>query len=138
MIGRFAWALDPVIEAFDGSIERRAEVYGNIGEWTAAFEHRALAAILQAAGVPAAPVLQPREMLDDPQLAHRSFYRNIPGTSARTISPAWRFAFTPLRVSTPPPEFGEHNDAVLRGLLHLDGAFIASLEARDIVRFGMS
>jgi crotonobetainyl-CoA:carnitine CoA-transferase CaiB-like acyl-CoA transferase len=137
LLGEPEWARAERFATAAGRLAARAEIDGQIAAWTAGHEHRALAARLQDAGVPAAPVLQPHELPEDPQLTHRRFYREIPGTDARTISGAWRFAGTPVSIATPPPEFGEHNDLVLRGLLGLDDALIRSLEERDIIRYGL-
>ena len=137
LMGAPAWAQDAALATASARLVAREDIDRHLAVWTAPHEHRALAERLQAAGVPAAPVLQPHEMPGDPQLLHRSFYRDIPGTDARTITGAWRFVQTPHTIQTPPPEFGEHNDRVLRGLLQLDDAFIRSLEERDIIRYGM-
>ncbi len=136
-MGAPSWAQAASLATAAGRLAAREEIDGHIAGWTAAEEHRALAARLQAAGVPAAPVLQPHEMQEDPQLVHRQFYRDIPGTGTRTISGAWRFGSTATGIQSPPPEFGEHNDRVLRGLLHLDDALLRSLEERDIIRYGL-
>ncbi|MDA0302421.1 MAG: CoA transferase, partial [Chloroflexi bacterium] len=136
-MGSPAWAQTPAYAAAAGRMAALEVIDREIARWTAAHEHRALAARLQEAGVPAAPVLQPHELAEDPQLAHRAFYRAIPGANARTVRGAWRFASTPTEVVSPPPEFGEHNDWALRGLLGLGDDEIRALEERDVIRYGL-
>lgn len=137
VMGSPPWAQDDALTTASGRLACVDEIDRQLNAWTGAHEHRALAARLQQAGVPAGPVLQPHELLDDPQLAHRAFYRTIPGTDAHTINAAWRFMGTPISIQSPPPEFGQDNDWVLRGLLDLSEAEVRALEAQGIIRYGL-
>ena len=127
VMGTPAWAGEADFAGASGRHERQKEVDGRIAEWTREQDHREVMELLQAAGVPAGAVLHPEEMLEDPQLLHRGFYRDVPGTDLRTVSPGWQFAGTPMPVTAPPPEFGQDNDWVLRDLLGLSDEVIQSL-----------
>jgi crotonobetainyl-CoA:carnitine CoA-transferase CaiB-like acyl-CoA transferase len=110
-----------------------------LGEWTSRLDHYEVAHRLQAAGVPAGPVLDARDAFTDPHFLARQFFDRVQhpaetGVGCRPqLGRPWRFsAFT---VPTPPPgpRLGEANDRVLRGLLGLDDAAMASLAERGVI-----
>lgn len=90
-----------------------------IGAFTRDRGAREVAELLQAVGVEAFPVLTPPELLTDPHLDARGFFRNVPvddGTAARTARlPGSPFHGLPVAVR-PAPRFGEHTASVLAGL----------------------
>ena len=47
------------------------------------------------------------------------------GTTVPIVGPSWKFSRTPVRIRTPAPSLGEHNDAILAAL---------GLGAEDIAR----
>jgi crotonobetainyl-CoA:carnitine CoA-transferase CaiB-like acyl-CoA transferase len=102
-----------------------------ISAWTTGRSHRDAAEQLQAAGVPAEPVLTIPELVVDPHLNERAFWEEVTHRDAgtwTTEAPAWRFSRTPAHVRLPAPTFGEHNDYVFRDLLGLSDDDIAALE----------
>jgi crotonobetainyl-CoA:carnitine CoA-transferase CaiB-like acyl-CoA transferase len=102
-----------------------------ISEWTAGRTHYDASAQLQAAGVPAEPVLTIPELVVDPHLRERGFWEDVTNRASGTWTmeaPAWRFSRTPAHVRLPAPVFGEHNDYVFRELLGLSDDEIAALE----------
>src|SRR5690606_17334527 len=93
---------------------------------------------LQAAGVPAAPVLTPAQMYTDPQLTASGYYQAIehPLTGVRRY-PGWPFRDggpqrTRLEHRQRSPLLGEHNEEVLRGLGMAPDA-IAALRAAGVI-----
>lgn len=82
-------------------------------EWETFFQDR---------HVPASRVRQMREAIADPHLATRGvihrFPDGAPGIDGAFGVPlaAFKFAHGTPRIDTPPPQFGEHTDAVLAGL----------------------
>ena len=102
---------------------------------TRAWDARDLAERLAASGVPAAAVIRPPEVADNPQIRHREMFEvedhpltgrhRLPGLPFRMDGvPAW--------VRAPSPLLGEHNDEVL-GELGLDPGARADLRARGII-----
>jgi len=76
------------------------------------------------------PVNTVAEALTDPQLRHRGM---VVGDGPRVMpGPPIKLSETPATVRTPPATFGEHTDAVLRGL-GMGDAEIARLRADGIV-----
>lgn len=134
-LSRADWAADPRLATADGRREHHEELDGGIGAWAAELDHREAAAHLQAAGVPAAPVLANYELLTDPHLHQRQFYISIDHPEAGVLPFAgmpWKFSRTPGRVTRPAPRFAEHNDYVLGELLGLDQESIEELERSEI------
>jgi crotonobetainyl-CoA:carnitine CoA-transferase CaiB-like acyl-CoA transferase len=107
-----------------------------VGAWTRTRDKREAMMELQAAGVLAAAVLHPWEVLDDPHLEAREFFLRIthpecgthryPGTVAK-------LRHRQLRPEAPAPLLGEHNEEILCGLLGLEEAAYRQLLADDIV-----
>ena len=102
-----------------------------ISEWTAGRAHREAAEQLQAADVPAEPVLTIPELVVDPHLTERGFWEEVTHRDSgtwTTEAPAWRFSRAPAHVRLPAPAFGEHNDYVFGELLGLSADEIVALE----------
>jgi len=107
-----------------------------ITAWTAQRPKGAAAAALQAAGVPAAPVSNGQDIARDPALRAAGFFTFLDHPQAgRHEYPglAYRLERTPGSVRSPAPCFGQHNHAVLAGLLGLSDAAIAALYAAGAV-----
>ena len=112
------------------------ELDGFIEAWTVQRDHYDVMRILQNAGVACGPVLNGREVLNDPHLNSRSFFVNISHPEAGTHP----YAGVPIRLSESPASFrlpapclGEHNRDVLGGMLRLTDAEIASLVEKKVI-----
>jgi crotonobetainyl-CoA:carnitine CoA-transferase CaiB-like acyl-CoA transferase len=108
-----------------------------IGDWTQEQDHIEAFHLLQRAGVKAAPVLNGKEMLQDPHLRERQHFdildhrrfgpRPIP---RHLVAKFDRMDPKPDRAA---PTLGEHNAEVLQGLAGLSGEEIADMEAQQII-----
>ena len=95
------------------------------------FTRAEVTALLEAAGVPCAPINSIPQVFDEPQLKHRDMLRRLPhatGTVPSVVSPL-NFAQTPLRFDRGPPTLGEHTAEVLAEL----GLDHQALAARGVV-----
>ena len=133
-LGRPLWATDE----FAGAAARLADVdhlETMLAESFATQDAGAVVERLVDRGVPAARVLRPAAMYDDPQLAAREFYVPIdhPLTGVRRY-PAWpmRFSFAEFPHRFGAPTLGGDNAEVLAEL-GVDPATLADLEAAGIV-----
>ena len=112
--------------------ERRDEVAAAV----AARSNHELAHALQAAGVAAAPVLSPPEVIADPQLEHREHWRRLEhpemGRSLYNGQP-FRFARHEVQPTTPAPLLGQHTDEICEELLGLSPEQIAHLRTTDVL-----
>ncbi|SHN47921.1 Crotonobetainyl-CoA:carnitine CoA-transferase CaiB [Cryptosporangium aurantiacum] len=113
VLGLDAVARDPRFATADARAHNRAELDDLVGGACASRAKDALARELQAAGVPAAPVQRPDEVLDDPQLASLGFYQTVPGDSLIQRGFIARLSRTPAQVRRRAPRLGEHTDDVL-------------------------
>jgi crotonobetainyl-CoA:carnitine CoA-transferase CaiB-like acyl-CoA transferase len=86
---------------------------------------------LEAAGVPAGPILSVPEVFDDPQVRHREMavHMQHPLRSApvELIGSPIKYSATPVEYRHAPPPIGHDTDAVLAELLNLDAGRIAAL-----------
>ena len=94
---------------------------------------------LQAQGVPAAPIQTIDRVLADPQLARRRMIVEMEhprhGPLPTLGSPIKVDGRMDLDVA-PPPDLGEHTEAVLRDLLHYPAERVESLARAGVVRKG--
>ncbi|TMB96741.1 MAG: CoA transferase [Chloroflexi bacterium] len=101
-----------------------------IAGWTRKHDKRGAAAALQAAGVPASPVLTVIDIFEDEHLRARGFFEPVSHTVAGVSeieAPHWRMSETPAHIRLPAPSFAEHNHYVFRDLLGLTDQEIADL-----------
>ncbi len=106
-----------------------------IAAWTRTISPQEAADALQAAGIPAHPVLRIPEVFADEHLRARDFFEEISHPVAGTWeieAPHWRMSETPAHVRLPPPCFAEHNHYVFRGLLGLSADEYVALEAEGV------
>jgi formyl-CoA transferase len=92
--------------------------------------------LLEAAGVPCAPIQDYGQVFQDPHLLARGFYWDAPHPAlgpVRQLGSPMRLSDTPVRRERAGPLFGEHSEAVLRDLGYSDEA-VAGLVAAGVVR----
>ena len=114
----------------------REHALGDVTVAVAARGNRELAEALQAAGVPAAPVLSPPEVIADAQLTHREHWRILDHPEmGRTLynGQPFRFARHEVQPTTPAPLLGQHTDEICEQLLGLSPQEIADLRTTDIL-----
>lgn len=112
-----------------------AELDRIISDWTRDRDAYEVAELLQARGIPAAPVLKATEIPGNPQLRAREFVETLehPETGAqRYAGVAWRLSHTPGRLGGPAPGIGRHSAEVLREYLAMPDADIERMVARGI------
>ena len=98
--------------------------------WSQLRDHYTAAQELQAAGVPASPVLANWEIASDNHLHDRGYFVTVRNPKAGThFFPGfpWRFERTPARVRRPAPLFAEHNKEVFSELLGMPDEAIREL-----------
>jgi crotonobetainyl-CoA:carnitine CoA-transferase CaiB-like acyl-CoA transferase len=114
----------------------RHELASIIGSWTRRHGKHELALLLQAAGVPAAPVNNASDVARDEALLRSGFIRALDHPEAgRHAYPSLSYQLdrTPGGISRAAPCFGEHNEQTLVGLLGLSADRVAALVASGAV-----
>jgi crotonobetainyl-CoA:carnitine CoA-transferase CaiB-like acyl-CoA transferase len=135
-LGSPAWAADP---RFAGVRERRAardEIDAALASACAAADRDALVDRLLDAGVPAAPVVHPGLIAENPQVRARGFLERVahPVAGSHEVPGLpMRFSDVPHWQRMPAPTLGQHTAEVLRELLGLDDATIEDLRAERII-----
>ena len=131
-MGTPEWALDARFARNAGRLEHQAELDARISEWTQGFDRYALAEQLQAAGVQAAPVQDSRDVIADPQLAHREHFVPLEHVHLGRVwceRSGMRLSEAPGKLTSPGPNLGQHDREILGGLLGLSDERIAELVA---------
>lgn len=130
------WGADPRVATNASRLENRAEVMQKLAAAIARWNRDAFVEAAVAAGVPAGPVLDVREVIEDPHVRARGLVEafahptlgQFPG-----LKVPFRFTgFDPLDVDRP-PMLGEHTDAILRERLGMDDAAIAALRKEGAI-----
>jgi crotonobetainyl-CoA:carnitine CoA-transferase CaiB-like acyl-CoA transferase len=135
VMGRPDLAGDPDLASVSGRMRAHDRLDDEIAGWTTGQTAAEAAAALQAAGVPAAPVLAPGDLSADINLLARDFFRTLPHPEygqIRVTAPVWRFAGHDLGVRTA-PGFGEHNREVLTDILGYAAEDIDALERDGVL-----
>ena len=75
--------------------------------------------LLNDAGVPSGPIYTIDQMFDDPQVKHLGLAAPVPtgsqdGRPLTVVAQPFSMSRTPSKMVAPPPDFGEHNDEVLK------------------------
>ena len=122
---------DPHFATAEQRRENHDELDRIISEWTISQEAYAVTHLLQAAGVPARPVLRGPDLLADAHYKDRGTFVTVdhPQVGPKQYPGIpWRMSATPGRVRWPSPTLGQHNRDVYGELLGLTGPEIDLLE----------
>ena len=122
---------DPHFATAEQRRENHDELDRIISEWTISREAYAVTHLLQAAGVPAGPVLRGPDLLADAHYKDRGTFVTVdhPQVGPKQYPGIpWRMSATPGRVRWPSPTLGQHNRDVYGELLGLTGPEIDLLE----------
>ena len=122
---------DPHFATAEQRRENHDELDRIISEWTISQEAYAVTHLLQAAGVPAGPVLRGPDLLADAHYKDRGTFVTVdhPQVGPKPYPGIpWRMSATPGRVRWPSPTLGQHNRDVYGELLGLTGPEIDLLE----------
>ncbi|MBL4581886.1 MAG: CoA transferase [Gammaproteobacteria bacterium] len=136
LMGEDHWLADP---RFKDDISR-----GDNGElisertatWCAQRTSKQVLAEMEAARLPAGPVLSPQEVLDDPHVAAKGLFQYVeyPGLDkpAPLMKTPVELSETPGEIRTRPPTLGEHTDEIMQEIGYSE-AEIADLREKRVV-----
>ena len=120
-----------------GRVADRAALEGRVSQWTQSHNLRDLLEICGGAGLAIGPIYSPAEIVTDPHIIARESIITVEesetGKPIRMASPAGRFSGFKGSVRHVGPLLGEHNDAVLGGLLNYSSEEIAELRRKGII-----
>ncbi|VEG41797.1 putative acyl-CoA transferase/carnitine dehydratase [Mycolicibacterium flavescens] len=105
--------------------------------WLGARDAEAAVEELVRAGVPAAVVVSPSLVTENPQLRHRGFFERLhhsrTGENLYPCPPFTPLADSQTWLQRPPPTLGEHNAEVLTTLCGLTASDLERLEAQGVI-----
>jgi crotonobetainyl-CoA:carnitine CoA-transferase CaiB-like acyl-CoA transferase len=139
IMGRAELAQDERFRARDARVRHYKELDAEISKWTA-FETKARAiAALNAAGIPAAEVRDPKAAVHDPRVVAR--HETVPMVHPQygladgiyAMGLPIRFSEAVAGFDQPPPGLGEHNQRVYGEILGYDANRIAELRAQGVI-----
>jgi len=136
-LGDPAWAGDDRFRTADDRLRHQEEIDGRLGEWTSERSAQEVMHLLQSAGVSAGVVQRSSDLLRDPQLAHRRFFRYMDHAEMGNIPYSghqFRIRGYESEPRFPAPLLGQHNELVLRDILGMtDEEITEALAAGAIV-----
>lgn len=116
LMGRPAWC-DGDLSTVAGRRRRADDVDARLSQWIARQPLGPTLQRLADAGVPAAPVVSPSLVTDNPQLRDRGFFESLhhprTGSGLYPCPPFALLAGQDRWLRRPPPTLGEHNDEIL-------------------------
>jgi formyl-CoA transferase len=133
-IGRADVLDDPEYATPEKRLPHLWDIFAMVEAWTQTLDKWSAFRELNAIGVPCGPVLDVRELLEDPDLEASGMIVEVDhperGTF-KTVGCPFTLSDSPVEV-TRPPLLGEHNDEILRELLELPAEELARLNGRPV------
>ena len=130
------WAKETRFSDLPGRYSHQDELDRLIEVWTVQHDHYDVMRILQQADVPAGPVLNARELTEDPHLNERGIFETVTHPEAGThpyVGMYARFSRTPGSIRMPAPCLGEHNRYVFGEILGMSEEGISEMEELGII-----
>ena len=135
-LGDPQWACDPASSSIEGRRAAQDRLDEHLAAWARDRDVANAARLLIDSGVPAAAGVDPRLTTDHPQLVARKFYEfvdhSVVGPQPMPTVP-FRFASVDRWLRAPAPLLGQHNEAILCGLLGLSRVEFDQLTADGII-----
>lgn len=134
VIGRPEWESDSRFGDAYRRSKHQAEIDEAIAEWTSRLTNQEVMDTLQNAGVPAARSSTIDQLAQDPQLATRDRYVQMPDYRIGVLNDLRLPGLTEGNSAyLPAPKPGEHNEYVLKELLGMTESGICRLEEDDVI-----
>jgi crotonobetainyl-CoA:carnitine CoA-transferase CaiB-like acyl-CoA transferase len=121
---------------FDARDARRDELDALLAQWTMHFDPHECERLLQAAGIPAHTVQDPRDLANDPQFQHRDHFvsvtHSVAGATAVENS-RFKLSRTLAAIDRAGPALGQDNHRVLHEILGYSDERISDLVAAEVL-----
>jgi crotonobetainyl-CoA:carnitine CoA-transferase CaiB-like acyl-CoA transferase len=123
-IGREDCIKDPRFQNLEDRLKNENEVEAVVTEWSKKLSTEEALKILRKRAVPCDPILEVKEVLEDPQLKSRGMIQELmhplsAGTGLKAAGFPIRFSELPAEYAGPAPILGQHNNEIYMGLLGL-------------------
>ncbi|MDY0066760.1 MAG: CoA transferase [Steroidobacteraceae bacterium] len=134
-MGEPQWAQTEQFATASARIANIDALHARLAEWTAQYDDRELAELLQREGVAAAPVLNVGDLLHEPHFAARNTFVEVEhplGFRETIYGPYVKMSRTPPEVRTG-PMIGQDNEYAFRGILGLSEERYRDLVERKVI-----
>ena len=113
--GHPEWITDPRFARYPDRRANWGEFVDALETWSTTQPTAACQAAFDAAGVPSSPYRTVKEVLDDPQLAHRGALAEVQddGGSFKVVNPPFRLSAAPVQVARFAASLGQHSREIL-------------------------
>jgi crotonobetainyl-CoA:carnitine CoA-transferase CaiB-like acyl-CoA transferase len=121
-IGREDCLKDPRFQNLEDRLKNENDVEAVVREWSRNLSTEEALKILRKRAVPCDPILEVKEVLEDPQLKSRGMIQELmhplsAGTGLKAAGFPIRFSELPAEYPGPAPILGQHNNEIYMGLL---------------------
>jgi crotonobetainyl-CoA:carnitine CoA-transferase CaiB-like acyl-CoA transferase len=133
--GQPGMARDPRLASNPGRVEHEAEIDRVLSHWCLQIDSSQLLKILDQNKVPAGPIYNVEDMVNDAHFSARGLFENVEVNGKPLKIPAImpRLDTTPGRTRWPGPKLGSHNQEVLGSLLGLSGDELKGLSQDGVI-----
>jgi crotonobetainyl-CoA:carnitine CoA-transferase CaiB-like acyl-CoA transferase len=136
MVGEEQWITDPGLASDDLRASKGDMLNDRMQDWCNGKTKADVLKLLDAARIPASPLLSPQGALDDPHVKAMKFLQpmDFPGAAAPApvMETPFRMSLTPGSIRGRAPLLGEHTNSVMSELGY-DAGQIADLRARGVI-----
>lgn len=120
LMGEPQWLDDPRFKDDISRGDNGALISERLASWCAERSSAEVLAEMEAARIPAGPVMSPQQVLDDPHVAARGMFKQLSYPGADKAAPVMDTPFslsaTPAGVKSRAPLLGEHTDQIMTEL----------------------
>jgi crotonobetainyl-CoA:carnitine CoA-transferase CaiB-like acyl-CoA transferase len=130
-IGNPAWTQEERFRDRENRSKNQDDLDKLVQEWTSEHDNYEIFHLLQKEGVPAGPVMNPRDVYSDPHVKVRDYFEELTVTDCGThLYPGqwFKMSKTPLKVRKPPPGFGEDNEYIYKKVISVSDEEYTELE----------
>jgi crotonobetainyl-CoA:carnitine CoA-transferase CaiB-like acyl-CoA transferase len=129
---------DPRFGNLEDRLKNAAEIEAMVAEWSRKLPSAEALKILREKQIPCDPVLEMKEVLENPQLKSRGMIQELPHplgvkTGVKAAGFPIRFSELPADYPGPAPMLGQNNQEIYAGLLGFSGEEMKQLEKEGII-----
>ena len=134
-IGQPDMAEDPEMAYNPGRVTHEAKIDKVLSEWCSGLRLKQALDILEAARIPAGPILSASDIVEDEHYNARAMLEKVNVDSQEFSIPAYtpKMEMTPGKTRWLGPELGEHNDEIYTQLLCFTAERMAELESKKVI-----
>ena len=135
-ISRPDWAADPGYRTKRQRWEKKYILQEEIEKWTSSRTVKEVGEIMDRERVANSPILNIRQVVDDPHLKERGYFAEIEHPligKAKIPGIPFKLSETPGKVESPSPLIGEHNELILGKYLGISAGQVSQLKADGVL-----